>query len=156
MLRAFHKAFLKNASLRLLILGEGQLRPQLEAQIAETFPGLSPVQLLGNQPNPGDYMAHAAAFVSSSQVEGFGNVMIEALATGVPVIATDAPFGSAEILEGGQYGQIVPRYDEDALAEALLANNYPVTQAARQQRARQFSAETLLPVFLEQYKSLIE
>ncbi len=160
LIRAFHRAYLQNQNLRLLILGEGEYRTELEQLIQTLFQAQSssappPVALVGNQPQPGDYMAHAAAFVSSSQVEGFGNVIVEALATGVPVIATDAPHGPQEILAQGAYGVIVPRYDEAALAAALSAQTYPSTPAARQQRAQEFSAAALFPNFLAQYNTLL-
>ncbi|TKW61206.1 MAG: glycosyltransferase [Blastochloris viridis] len=150
LLKAFHKVHAQNPSTRLLIGGSGHLRPQLEAFIAENFPNPAPVQLLGNVANPADYMAHAHAYVSSSQLEAFGNVLIEALATGTQVIATNAPYGPAEILTSPEIGTLVPVNDADALASAMLRSlttNPQTHKKARLARAKQFTAQALWPQF---------
>ena len=105
---------------RLLILGEGEDRPALEALIEEL--GLKQdVSLPGFNPNPYPYMTRASVFVLSSRWEGLPGVLIEALYCGAPVIATDCPGGSREILAGGQYGKLVPAGDTAALAGAIEA-----------------------------------
>jgi len=103
---------------RLIILGEGPERPALEALSGEL--NLEPdVRLLGFVENPYAYMANASLFILSSRWEGLPTVLVEALACGVPVIATDCPSGPREILAGGQYGSLVPVQDVPALAEAI-------------------------------------
>jgi glycosyltransferase involved in cell wall biosynthesis len=104
---------------RLVILGEGALRQDLERLVAEL--GLSAcVRLPGFVVNPYPCMASADLFVLSSRWEGSGNVITEALALGVPVVATDCPSGPAEILDGGLYGRLTPVGDEGRLAQAML------------------------------------
>ena len=66
-------------------------------------------------------MAKAAALVVSSRHEGFGAVIVEALAAGCPVISTDCPFGPAEILQNGRFGRLTPVGDAAAMAQAMLA-----------------------------------
>lgn len=105
---------------RLLILGEGNARPALAALIAELGLG-DQAALVGFQSNPYPYLARAALFVLSSAWEGSPNVLTEALALGIPVVATDCPSGPAEVLDGGRFGPLVPVGAVDALAAAMAA-----------------------------------
>lgn len=103
---------------RLVILGEGPDHPALLRLIAEL--GLAAEVLLpGHVGNPYAWMARARLFVLSSRWEGSGNVLTEAMALGIPVVATDCPSGPAEMLAGGRYGTLVPVGDVDRLAEAM-------------------------------------
>lgn len=104
---------------RLMILGDGGGRARLETLIAELGLGAD-VALPGFQPQLPAYLARAALFVLSSAWEGSPNVLTEALALGVPVVATDCPSGPSEILAGGRHGPLVPVGDVAALAEAML------------------------------------
>lgn len=110
----------KERPARLMILGEGEERPKLEAIVRDM--GLErDVALPGFVENPYKYMRRAGVFVLSSSWEGFGNVLVEAMAVGTPVVSTDCPSGPAEILEGGKWGRLVPVGDQEALAFAILA-----------------------------------
>lgn len=103
---------------RLVIVGEGEERPQLEALAKEL--GVSEhVSLPGFANNPFPYMKHAALFVLTSQFEGLPSVLVEAMAFGLPVIATDCVSGPDEILDHGRYGTLIPVDDEAALVNAL-------------------------------------
>jgi glycosyltransferase involved in cell wall biosynthesis len=104
---------------RLLILGEGHLRGELE-RLAHALGVEGDVGLPGFVENPYPYMRQASIFVLSSLWEGSPNVLVEALALGTPVVATDCPSGPREILQGGRLGPLVPVDDESALAEAML------------------------------------
>jgi glycosyltransferase involved in cell wall biosynthesis len=111
---------------RLMILGAAkdaaataQHSAELMALAAEL--GVSQdVALPGFVPNPFAYMARAGAFVLSSRWEGFGNVLVEAMACGCPVVSTDCPSGPAEILDCGRYGPLVPVGDDAAMAGAII------------------------------------
>jgi glycosyltransferase involved in cell wall biosynthesis len=103
---------------RLMILGEGEDRPMLETLIASL--GLQgDVEMPGFVANPYTYMTHARLFVLSSRWEGLPTVLVEALFCGLPVVATDCPSGPREILQGGQYGRLVPVGDVTALAQTI-------------------------------------
>ena len=105
---------------RLLILGEGEARPALEDIVQRL--GLSDdVSLPGFVPNAYDYLANADLFTLSSDWEGLPTVLIEALALGARVVATDCPSGPREILADGAYGALVPVGDSHALAVAMEA-----------------------------------
>jgi glycosyltransferase involved in cell wall biosynthesis len=106
---------------RLLILGEGAERQRLEALAADL--GIrQDVSLPGYEENPYRYMSRAALFVLSSAWEGFGNVLVEALAAGTPVLATDCKNGPREILEAVRQGRLVPVGDADAMAREMLVS----------------------------------
>ncbi|MBE9112027.1 glycosyltransferase [Nodosilinea sp. LEGE 07298] len=144
----------------LWIVGEGPLRPQLERQIRRL--GLDgAVRLLGFRANPYQIMAAADVFVLSSVYEGFGNVVAEALACGVPVVSTDCPHGPAEILAGGQAGVLVPPRDAAALAVGLLqVLDEPAMRArlVEQGRARsqQFRAEAIARQYAEYFHHVLQ
>lgn len=105
---------------RLLILGEGPERQRLKALAIEL--GINDdVCLAGYEPNPFKYMSKAAVFVLSSAWEGFGNVVVEALASGAPVVATDCRDGPREILSAAGQGLLAPVGDSAALAKQILA-----------------------------------
>ncbi|MEA2725013.1 MAG: hypothetical protein QOH59_2784 [Gemmatimonadales bacterium] len=105
---------------RLLILGEGEERSALQALVREL--GLeSDVALPGFVAGAHACMARAAVFVLSSAWEGLPTVLIEALAVGARVVATDCPSGPREILRGGELGRLVPPGDVPALAQGILA-----------------------------------
>ena len=104
---------------RLAILGEGPDRQGIEQSIFAE--GLTKdVALPGFAQNPYPFMRKAAVFASSSAWEGFGVALVEALALGAPVVATDCPHGPSEILCKGKYGALVPVRDHEAMAQALL------------------------------------
>ena len=92
---------------RLVILGEGACRKELE-DLADELGIAADVQMPGFVDNPLAFMGKASLFVLSSRFEGLPTVLIEAMACGTPVVATDCPSGPREILEGGELGGLVP------------------------------------------------
>ncbi len=127
LLRAFAKLSSRNVS-RLYIYGEGPFRRELEKMSLEL--GIADrVCFPGFVSNLREVLASADVFVLSSRWEGFGNVLVEAMACGCPVVSTDCPSGPREILAGGQFGLLVPVQDEKALSEAIqcaLEGNGPI------------------------------
>jgi glycosyltransferase involved in cell wall biosynthesis len=117
LLRAF-EIVRRRRDCRLLILGEGPERTSLQNWI-DTHSLTNNIELLGHVDRPRDYMQQASVFVLSSRYEGFGNVVVEALACGCPVVSTDCQSGPAEILDDGRYGRLVPICDAAAMASAI-------------------------------------
>lgn len=148
--RSLHQV-LKETMVRLIILGEGEERPKLEAYV-QNLGIADSVQFLGFQKNPFKYMAGATAYVMSSSWEGFGMVLIEAMACGVPVISTRCPYGPEEIIAHGVNGLLVPVDDEDKLAEAILevlrneGLRKKLAEAGRR-RAADFDVVKIIPQF---------
>jgi len=102
----------------LTIWGEGPERPALEAQVAQA--GLAErIRLPGRTETPWDALAEADVFALVSQVEGFPNVLLEAMALGRACVTVDCPSGPREITRDGQFAELVPLGDGQALRDAL-------------------------------------
>ena len=136
----------KARRVRLIILGEGPLRGALESRVHEL--GLADeVDLPGFAANPFAFMSRASVFVLSSVVEGLPGVLIQALACGCPVVATDCPSGPHEILEGGRLGELVPTRDPLAMASAIERTiDAPPNRAALVHRSEAFAADRVVAV----------
>lgn len=134
---------------RLLILGEGPERAALQA-LAARLGVAERVALPGFVPNPRAQMAAARVFVLSSVWEGFGNVLVEAMSVGTPVVATDCPSGPREILADGRYGPLVAVGDVPALAAAIQQQLIaPTPSPLLRSRAADFSPERVAARYLE-------
>lgn len=133
----------------LCILGEGQMREQLEGQIDRL--GLQGRVLLpGFSADPGPWYAHSDLFVLSSDYEGFGNVIVEAMEYGVPVVSTDCPVGPTEILGQGLYGRLVSPANVEALSSGILASLHEEhDRDALKRRARDFSLDVIARQYLD-------
>lgn len=116
LLRAFSR--FRGEPAELWMLGAGALRESLERQADELGIG-SQVRWLGFQANPFPYFRAADCLALSSHYEGLGNVIIEAMVCGTPVVSTRCPYGPDELIDDGATGLLVPVGDEDAFAAAL-------------------------------------
>lgn len=140
LLRAFARLAAERPA-RLVIFGEGPLRADLEA-LAGSLGVADRVLLPGYVNDPAACYAVADLFVLSSTSEGFGNVLIEAMAAGVPVVSTDCLHGPREILADGRFGQLVPVGDDAALARAMgQALDHPVAASTLRARASDYSLD---------------
>ena len=120
LIRSFAALAGKYPDWRLAIYGEGPDRVQLERLRAES--GCADrIVLPGLVSDSAEVLRKASLFVLPSRFEGYPNALLEALACGLPVIATSCPGGTVEILENGRYGMLVPADDGAAMVEALDA-----------------------------------
>lgn len=137
---------------RLVIFGEGPLEADLRAQAAALGVGQS-VLLPGYVNDPSACYRAADLFVLSSTSEGFGNVLIEAMAEGVPVVSTDAPHGPREILADGRFGLLTPVGDIAALASAMERTlDVPSAPELLRGRADDFGIELIT----DRYEALLD
>jgi len=150
-LRAFDQLHQSNPDTRGIIAGKGSQREQLKT-LRRELDLKDVVSIPGYVDNPYRYMRKADVFALSSRFEGLPTVLIEALACGCQVVATDCPCGPREILCDGEYGHLTPVGDVDALArgiEQLLAD--PVQSPRLEDRADDFAPE----VVLDEYEQFI-
>lgn len=105
---------------QLVILGDGPLLAELQGLAVARELG-DAVTFAGFQPNPLPWMRRAGVVALASRYEGLPTVLIEALACGARVVATDCPSGPREILGGGRWGTLVPVGDPAAMAAGLAA-----------------------------------
>lgn len=147
LLRAFSR--LSNPEAVLMLVGQGERERQLR-MLASELGIAEQVIFAGFHPDPAPFYLTADLFVLSSDHEGFGNVIVEALSFGLPVVSTDCPSGPAEILDGGRFGRLVPVGDVAALSramkEALVA---PVDRQLLRARAADFAPEKVARQYLE-------
>ena len=140
LIRAFQE-IAGRTNAHLVLIGEGPLRNEIESHIRENC-FANRIHLPGFQSNPLPLMRAAIVVVLPSRHEGLGNVLIEAMACGTQIIASDCPSGPAEILANGRFGQLVRPEDPAALASALLRSlngEKMCSSTELQARANEFS-----------------
>ncbi len=98
--------------------------------------------------NPFAYMARAAVFVLSSAWEGMPGVLIQALACGAPVVATDCESGPREVLQNGRFGRLVPVGDASAMAGAIDSTLAEPRQPLPPGVLDRFTQDTALTAYL--------
>jgi glycosyltransferase involved in cell wall biosynthesis len=141
---------------RLIVLGTGPLRSELGA-LADRL-GLSEVvDFVGFHSNALPFFRQADAFLLSSRCEGFGNVVVEALGCGTPVISTNCEHGPSEILDRGRFGILVESRDTTAMAAAMnqvatLRTRFPADML--RQRANEFSYAACASKYMAMFSAL--
>jgi glycosyltransferase involved in cell wall biosynthesis len=115
--RAFAQVVKRLPRSTLLVVGRGPLRNELE-DLARRLGLLASISFVGFRSDVASLLAAADAFVTASRYEGMPNVVIEALATGLPVVGTNVG-GMPELIQDGANGYLVPPADPDALASAM-------------------------------------
>lgn len=130
---------------RLVILGDDEGEEASLKALIQELNLTEDVDLPGFVSNPYAYMAKSAVFVLSSLFEGLPSVLIEAMAVGIPVVATNCKSGPLEILENGKYGKLVAVGDASGLATAILETlEAPLDSDVLRQRGKEFSLERSL------------
>ncbi|NAW11580.1 glycosyltransferase [Halomonas sp. D1-1] len=148
LLRAFAK--LERQDARLMFVGDGQGRAAL-LSLARELGIENRVILAGFHSDPTPFYQTADLFALSSNYEGFGNVIVEAMACGTPVVSTDCPSGPAEILDQGRYGRLVPVGDVNAMTTAFSAALDEPTDTERlRARAADFHPTRAAKAYLNQ------
>jgi glycosyltransferase involved in cell wall biosynthesis len=134
---------------RLIICGEGELRGELEAHAAEL--GIAGrVAMPGFVVDPTPFYRSADLFALSSDYEGFGVVLVEAMRAGLPVVSTDCMSGPAEILANGEFGRLTPCGDAERLAAVMLeALAAPTDRERLKARAEELSGVHTAGRYLE-------
>lgn len=119
LISVFRDVYKVNNSARLMIVGEGQEKSRLLDLISAQ--GLSgAVKIVDFQTNIYPYYQNSDVFALTSEWEGFGNVLVEALAVGLPIVSTNCPGGPKMILKNGQYGSLVPVGDREFYIQELI------------------------------------
>ncbi len=151
LLKAFAEVC-KTEDAELVVIGSGAEEKQAR-RLAEELNISDKVWFAGWRKNPFAIMSKCDLFVLSSAFEGFGCVLVEAMACGLPVVSTDCPSGPGEILEGGKYGVLVPVGDANALAGAIekfIKDNehLKIYKKLSLERANDFDISAIAPVYI--------
>ncbi|MEA2738706.1 MAG: hypothetical protein QOH05_2013, partial [Acetobacteraceae bacterium] len=141
---------------RLIILGVGP-RYEILKDLTKQLNLTDAVDFIGFRANALPFLRQADSFLLSSRCEGFGNVIVEALGCGTPVISTRCEYGPAEILDGGRYGVLVDPEDPIALAAAMdevgtLRQRFPAEML--RQRAGEFSYAACASRYMAMFRAL--
>lgn len=149
LIKAFEIFKQTQANTVLFILGTGPLQLMLQNYI-ERQQLSSCVFLIGFEANPYKWMARCDVFILSSIFEGFGNVLVEAMAFGKTVVSTDCPFGPAEVLNDGELGYLCPVSDPERMALSIAkAIQKPIDSVILSQSAQQYRINEIVKKYIE-------
>lgn len=153
LINAFYDLHIKDDSLELIFLGDGVLKNDLikkcnDLNIQEK------VHFLGNVKNPFYYLSRSTLFVLNSEIEGFPNVLVEAMACGLPVISSDCKSGPREILGNEEYGLLYPVGDVETLIEKMKYYLYEdfdkdILESNMNKRLEDFNIDKIMKEFRE-------
>ncbi len=118
-LKAFRLILDNKPNTELILIGDGPDKEILN-DLSKNLDVYKKVHFLKWQKNVYKYLKHCDLFILSSNYEGFAMVIVEAMAMGIPVVATNTPYGPKEILDNGKYGVLVPMKDTQKMASEIL------------------------------------
>ena len=153
LIKAFFELQKSDDSLELIFLGDGVLKDSLE-QECNNSKIKGKVHFLGNVKNPFYYLTKSDLFILNSEIEGFPNVLVEAMTCGLPVISSDCKSGPREILEDEKYGLLYPVGDISSLIEKIKFYLYEDIQKENikmknLQRIEDFAIEKIMKNFID-------
>lgn len=148
LIEAFSKV-IKKRDARLVIIGEGEEQESLNQLVKDL--GLTKlVDFIGFVDNPYKFMEKSSVFVLSSAWEGFGNVIVEAMACGTPIVSTDCKSGPSEILDNGNFGKLVPVGDSEKMATAIIESlDNSINSEIIKDRAAEFRLDSIKKQYLK-------
>lgn len=159
LIKAFSKVN-KQMNCELVILGEGPLKGELQELTIKL--GIEQnVHFIGFQRNPYVYFKQADLFVLSSLSEGFGHVLVEALAVGIPIVSTNCKPGAEEVLDYGKYGKLCEVGNSEEMAkkmqEILTLNNKETTDVIEMglQRIQKFDVKEIVNQYEETFTKIL-
>ena len=152
LVNAFSLVYANFSNVRLVILGEGEEAESLIALIKQL--GLDEVvTIIPFQQNPYPYYKAADVFILTSDWEGFGNVIVEAMASSTPIISTNCPGGPKMILNNGEFGSLIEPNNKEKLADAIIKElqnpSSPEAIKRSKQRAMEYSLQQIAEKYLE-------
>ena len=149
LIKAFHILCKTENNLQLIFLGEGEDKNRY-IELTQMLGIAEKVHFLGFKTNPYKYIVNSDLLVLSSNTEGFGNVLVEALALGVNVVSTDCPSGPKEVLENGKYGFLSPVNDPIKLAKAIeKALRCPIDSHILKSYSQKFSSLNIVEKYFK-------
>ncbi|MFW0694305.1 glycosyltransferase [Aliarcobacter butzleri] len=156
LIKAFFELQKEDNNLEVLFLGDGILKNDLINECVKLNIE-NKVHFLGNVKNPFYYLSRSNLFVLNSEIEGFPNVLVEAMTCGLPVISSDCKSGPREILETEKYGLLYPVGNIDTLIEKIncyLYRNVDIENIKSKslKRIEDFSVDKIM----NQFKKVLE
>ncbi len=159
LLPAFAHVREQHPSARLTILGEGEDRTALRAQ-AEALGIAAFVRFPGESETALAELSAADMFVSSSRYEGFSNAMLEAMALGTPIAATDCPGASRDMVIDGKTGTLAPNVDAEAISNAILrllsSDREAIAARALDRVANLYDKRRIVRAYEELFEEVVE
>jgi len=155
LIKTFKDVFAQQQNARLIIVGEGVENANIVSLIAK-LDLTAFVDIVLFQRNPYTYYKAADVFVLTSDWEGFGNVIVEAMASETPVISTDCPGGPKMILNNGEFGRLVQPNSVIKLAEAIIQEIQTPTMEEDIEKAKLRAMEFSLPRVAEMYLEVLD